>query len=579
MSSTNIKKDDEKLSAAIAFLFSLGACHVPSTREYGQVVHVPFSLSPRIISRESFVHAFKLANPFNLLVDRVARNPEWLLKTLKAAGEADNEFTGKLLDILEHAIEDGLQAHTSAKRGEMRQKYMLGIHRSDYMIDESSSRLLQIELNTISSSFGCLSTQIHTALHYINKRYEDNHENLEVQISESLYKIPEAIRAAYDCYVHMNSGQQRHQQQSMSSVSSSSLSSSSLSVSPIILFITQEGERNIMDQRLIEFHLSSKYNINCIRATLFDVSRWAKRGSGNFFIESLKRDTQEEIMIGSIAESSLEGNDVQQQQKEGTLYYKGFEVAVVYFRAGYTPNDYKNHTEEEWTARDVIECSNAIKCPSIGYHLAGCKKVQQALAAPNVLESFLIDRPNDAALLRSCFAGLWALDADVSESKDLVDSKGNDNDKVLADAISNPYKYVLKPQREGGGNNVYGTALSDMLKTRNKDVLAAYILMERIFPKEEQSILVRSGKAETIDKTISELGVYGVFLGNGSNEDIHSQSNNSSSNEDLSSVKTKRDGVIINDSAGYLLRTKPSESDEGGVAAGYAVLDTIALRK
>ena len=571
MSSTN--KDDEKLSAAISFLFSVGACHVPSTREFGQVVHVPFSLSPRIISRERFVHAFKLAKPFNLLVDRVARNPEWLLKTLKAAGEADSEFTGKLLDILEHAIEDGLQAHTNAKRGEMRQKYMLGIHRSDYMIDESSSRLIQIELNTISSSFGCLSTQIHTALHYINKRYEDYHENLEVQISESLFKIPEALRAAHDCYVHMNFGRQQQQQQSMSSVSSSS---SSLSISPIILFITQEGERNIMDQRILEFHLSSKYNINCIRATLFEVSKWAKRGSGENFIKSLKRVTEEEEIIGSITNTFHDGNDVQ-KQKEGTLYYKGFEVAVVYFRAGYTPNDYKNHTEEEWAARDVIECSNAIKCPSIGYHLAGTKKVQQALASPTVLESFLIDRPNDAALLRSCFAGLWALDADVSESNDLDDSKGND--KVIADAISNPYKYVLKPQREGGGNNVYGTALSDMLKTQNKDVLAAYILMERIFPKEEQSILVRSGKAETLDKTVSELGVYGVFLGNGSNEDIHSQSNNSSSKEDLSCVKTKRDGVILNDSAGYLLRTKPSESDEGGVAAGYAVLDAIAFRK
>jgi glutathione synthase len=27
---------------------------------------------------------------------------------------------------------------------------------------------------------------------------------------------------------------------------------------------------------------------------------------------------------------------------------------------------------------------------------------------------------------------------------------------VVEDAIAHPHKYVLKPQREGGGNNYYG---------------------------------------------------------------------------------------------------------------------------
>lgn len=35
--------------------------------------------------------------------------------------------------------------------------------------------------------------------------------------------------------------------------------------------------------------------------------------------------------------------------------------------------------------------------------------------------------------------------------------------------------------------------------------------------------------------------------------------------------------VIMNDQCGYLLRTKVSSSDEGGVAAGFAVLDSIYL--
>lgn len=54
------------------------------------------------------------------------------------------------------------------------------------------------------------------------------------------------------------------------------------------------------------------------------------------------------------------------------------EVAVVYFRAGYSPKDY--HGQAEWNARLKLERSTAIKSPSIAYHLAGTKKVQQVLA-------------------------------------------------------------------------------------------------------------------------------------------------------------------------------------------------------
>jgi glutathione synthase len=66
----------------------------------------------------------------------------------------------------------------------------------------------------------------------------------------------------------------------------------------------------------------------------------------------------------------------------------GHTISVAYFRAGYTPRDYTS--EAEWDAYLTIERSTAIKCPNINYHLAGSKKIQQALAAPNVLEKYVI---------------------------------------------------------------------------------------------------------------------------------------------------------------------------------------------
>ena len=61
------------------------------------------------------------------------------------------------------------------------------------------------------------------------------------------------------------------------------------------------------------------------------------------------------------------------------------------------------------------------------------------------LERFVTDAA-ELDTLRACFAGLWGLD-------DLSDS--NTSDAVQA-AIAEPDKYILKPQREGGGNNLYG---------------------------------------------------------------------------------------------------------------------------
>jgi glutathione synthase len=81
--------------------------------------------------------------------------------------------------------------------------------------------------------------------------------------------------------------------------------------------------------------------------------------------------------------------------------------------------------------------------------------------------------------------------------------------------------------------------------------LATYILMQRIHPPVVHATLVRHGHARDED-TVSELGVYGSFVKVG-------------------------DEVSVNECTGHLLRTKPVTSDEGGVFAGFAVLDSPYL--
>ena len=230
-------------------------------------------------------------------------------------------------------------------------------------------------------------------------------------------------------------------------------------------------------------------------------------------------------------------------------------MTTCYFRAGYSPADYAN--DDAWLARLHIERSAAIKCPSILTHLAGSKKIQQILATPSSphLDRFLaraktITDPDSMALrIRATFAAIYPLDAS-STGKHAIS---------LATSPTESAGYVLKPQREGGGNNIYGTKIPAFLKGLGDDELKwkGHILMELIKPPSLRNFIFRNGEVTSGD-VIGELGVYGACL-----------------------WRKGRDGdvlqVVENFGAGHLLRTKGRESEEGGVAAGFGSVDSVCL--
>ena len=123
-------------------------------------------------------------------------------------------------------------------------------------------------------------------------------------------------------------------------------------------------------------------------------------------------------------------------------------------------------------------------------------------------------------------------------------------------AMNEPERFVLKPQREGGGNNIYRTDIPPQLrelaeKPRRKNGPSAveqYILMELIkTPAGIHNWLLKGG--ETVPRkaeVVSELGIYGAIL-------------------------YFDEKVVLNKKIGSLLRTKGKESDEGGVAIGECI--------
>jgi len=76
--------------------------------------------------------------------------------------------------------------------------------------------------------------------------------------------------------------------------------------------------------------------------------------------------------------------------------------------------------------------------------------------------------------------------------------------------------------------------------------------MERITPVPMPNYLVLGGQLSEKTNVIPEIGFFHSYLADESR-------------------------VLLDETKGYLVRTKPAEVDDGGVAAGRAALDSLCL--
>ena len=469
----------------------------------------PFSLHPTLLPKAAFERAYDMAVPFNNVVHRAAsRYQGWLRGAVKTAAEGDRDFTGKMLKLADDVV----------KRGRV-QKVALGLLRSDYMLhcaDDSSGANaadakkqfdeaipLQVELNTIASSFGCLSSKITMMHQHIESLGGAMTGEGILPDNGAAEGIAEGLAMALKEYERQRKEQQADPIDEV-----------------VVVMVVQPGETNSVDQRDLEFLLQQKHGVRLIRRSLYELAT-----ASNFADDSAEDFNGRELII-----------------PDGD---KTVAAAVVYYRAGYTPNDYP--TIMEWDGREKVEHSSAIKCPDIFYHVFGTKKVQQVLAEPQVLRQFC-ESDEEEKLLSSSFAGLYAL------------GEGDDSAAIEA-ALANPHGFVLKPQREGGGNNLYDDDLVKQLKSMSYVERGAFILMQKIMPPSVPGKLVRGGEIVYEGPCVCELGVFGITL-------------RCYDDEEAEGTSRKGDGIILNKVVGHILRSKSVRTDEGGVAAGYAFLSS-----
>ena len=366
----------------------------------------------------------------------------------------------------------------------------------------------QVEFNTIASSFGGLSSQV-SALHHhllsVDAYPPETRSILQaaaMPLSNSSATLAEGLALAHAAYGPAKTGNRT-----------------------CVLFLVQEPERNVFDQRHLEYSLQNDRGVRSFRLAFSRILSDTKLGQDRTLLYTPPHMPSE-----------------------------SFEVTVVYFRSGYGPGEYD--AADAWDARLHLERSGAIKCPTVLTQLAGCKKVQQVLATPHSPHlSRFVKEPQVAASLLQTFAPIYPMDQ----------SEAGLEARRLATDPETAKRYVLKPQREGGGNNIYRKAIPDFLKEMPETHWPAYILMEMIEPPALKNEIMRSGELQK-GGVIGELGVYGVCLWR-----------NASSGGRGDTEEQAGAGILENHNAGYLLRTKGDQSEEGGVAAGFGAVDSCCL--
>jgi len=147
----------------------------------------------------------------------------------------------------------------------------------------------------------------------------------------------------------------------------------------------------------------------------------------------------------------------------------------------------------------------------------------------------------EAALrIRKVICPMWGLETDDIKTKEIIEK-----------AKFNTGDFVLKPQREGGGNNLWNEDISKKLSSIDLSQRAAFILMKKIKARVSKAAVVKAGMLKVFNAT-TEYGLFSYFLGNGKEE-------------------------YWNKVGGYLLRTKEETTTEGGVSSGHAFVDSPIL--
>lgn len=136
------------------------------------------------------------------------------------------------------------------------------------MIDQPTRELKLVEYNTIASSFGCLSQKVRNLHHYLADKYAPELKfNYNLPIQECCKHTAQIADLYLDSYID------RLVNQFCEAINL--YRKSTKRTEPVcVLFVIEDNERNVIDQKLIESTLYSCCKVQSLRCTFEEIYRY-----------------------------------------------------------------------------------------------------------------------------------------------------------------------------------------------------------------------------------------------------------------------------------------------------------------
>ncbi|GAW81435.1 glutathione synthetase [Plasmodium gonderi] len=604
-----------------------------------------FCILPQQLNREFLLFCKQCTLLYSEIFDNIVCDIHFLLKIFSGIREYD-EFYRRMIEICERVYLNkqkggGVEAGVGVGGREIEKDIRCVIGRSDYMMnvneknlnEESSQKkeksdceIKQIEYNTISVAFGNLSSTLFEAHKNMIKQiymeyfsYMDNEEEKKVcEILENKFQN-DFLEGIITCMLKCHNAYLKKYKPLQGARKT------------MIIFVLHNEHMNSFDKDRTKYELNKRgINQKCFTIDelqiLFEKKKLFLNYSYESLSDSLKRvranqgndpsqwkfepgklilDLNTEAVEKPVKEETEEDLNLSDYH---TNYNRNvFEVSVVYFRSLYSPDHFN---ETIWLLRELLEFSDAVKVPSLPYQLVGSKRIQMLLLDNDILKKYIsLDLHKmqkteeqicyDMNLLRKTFA----LQVDPSLEK---------NKNIVSKAIQREYHYLLKPQREGGKNNLHGQDVREKLmlfyKPEERQKLSFYVLMQRLFPPSFTTIHCRT-KEHTNEEFFDNSSHLKVEerkrekvtqQGDISSLPCDKLPNCASSHEDnccagkyhlvefspehsISEISLFHNFIfyenenILNEQKGYLVRTKNVKENEGGAICGISSLDSFFL--
>eukprot|EP01083_Nonionella_stella_P182041 653876_1 len=411
--------------------------------------HLPIALFPHSVSLQEWLDLRKCSLIFHKLIDRMARDSEFLLSRMKCIADADPEYTGKFYNIYKKKIAEK-QFNT---------KYLFCSLRMDYMRNGNRNQIWsQIESQFTPGGPGWIDkmNKLHQfVLHrYVmdreipiydtrNSRNNMDSHALYVPPNDTLHKFTGAMATAAKL-VHNED--------------------------PLVLMVSD----------------SSRQDCNLVAQYLWDVHR----------VKSMFRTYAEIGANGRIEEGSHD------------LIMDGQRrVSFVYCRGGSKRKEWNDTNEMDWKGRELIEFCSAICDANIAYTLINTKFMQTIYSEKEVLLKYLDE--DEAEFVHLHFVENHNFD-ERFESKERIeqilnDAKINYDHYVMKPSGDGGGHCVF-------GEEIVDL-IEKLSKKENKESiqLEGWILMEKIKNCTAQSIHIRQNKWSHRE-SVHEIGIYSHYL-------------------------------------------------------------------